>query len=313
MLTRPRQRKQGWVLAALTVFLGLPGLAQAQQSGLFPLQPIRRERVPCPLEDPIYKRYRTDYYGFYPTQWRKFPDGWNLPSPEGPSSEKFNLKDHPIEALNAPMLNENEEEAPEPGAARPQPIPNAPPENERSPFEMDTPDNGAAAPRGGAVPGRRAPATRPAAPPPADDTSPFEMPDPAPNPGGLDVVPQPRTQPPGQAATAPRRPEPESPDLNPPGTAMRGPRSRRDVEPVADEESSDDQGPLLALPDSSLPPIVESGDDAVSPASVMTTPEVPVAGPMTTPSSSMQPRAPSRRGGRISALFNNLGLNWRRR
>ena len=89
-------------LAALgTALPGTMGVAQAQQSGLFPLHPIKRERVPCPLEDPIYKQYRTQYYGYYPTQWRPFPQGCNMASPEGPHTREA-LQKQPIEASALP-------------------------------------------------------------------------------------------------------------------------------------------------------------------------------------------------------------------
>ncbi|MHC5543662.1 hypothetical protein ACYOEI_36010, partial [Singulisphaera rosea] len=68
--------------------LGAPMLAEAQQSGLFPLAPIRRERVPCAAEDPVYGMYRKEYFGYHPTCWRKFPAGWGCPSPEAPNVEQ---------------------------------------------------------------------------------------------------------------------------------------------------------------------------------------------------------------------------------
>ena len=170
MLTKSWRRKAGQALAVATVVLGLSGLAQAQQSGLLPLHPIKRERVPCPEEDPIYKTYRSQYYGYFPTQWRPFPKGWSLPSPEGPNTKQV-LKDNPIEAPKPPP---GEEEGPE-GPAAPerggqQPIPTPPPDD-RSPFEMDRPENAGA----GAAP-RRPAAPRNTPAPVGPEASPFDMP-----------------------------------------------------------------------------------------------------------------------------------------
>ena len=82
MLTKSWRRKRGEALAVLTVLTSLTGVAQAQQGGLFPLAPIRRERTPCPAEEPVYKLYRSQYFGYYPPQWRPFPSGWHLKSPQ---------------------------------------------------------------------------------------------------------------------------------------------------------------------------------------------------------------------------------------
>ena len=158
MLTKSWRRRLVRALAVLTVVVSLSGLAQAQQSGLFPLHPIKRERVPCAAEDPIYKLYRSQYYGYFPTQWRPFPQGWNLPSPEGPNTEAA-LAKQPIEGPKAPEADEGEGDDMQgpPDRGGRQPIPNPPPDTERSPFEMDKPDNAGA-------PGAGAPARRPAPP-----------------------------------------------------------------------------------------------------------------------------------------------------
>ena len=164
MLTKSWRRNSGEAVAVLTVLTSLTGLAQAQQNGLFPLQPIRRERVPCPSEEPIYKLYRSQYFGYYPPQWRPFPSGWHLKSPQSPNRQE-ELKNQPVLPIAPTPPEEGGEEGPgpaQPGGRRPPPLP---PENERSPFEMDRPDN-AVRP----TPGSGEPARRPAAPrPPADD------------------------------------------------------------------------------------------------------------------------------------------------
>ena len=75
-----------WALGCLIV-LAVPAFAQAQQMGLFPLGGIQRKRTPCANEDPIYRSIRQEYYGYYPTCWRRFPSGWGCPSPEAPDPE----------------------------------------------------------------------------------------------------------------------------------------------------------------------------------------------------------------------------------
>ena len=98
MRTNSRRRDQGLVLAVLTVVLSLPELAQAQQTGLFPLAPIKRQRVPCDQEDPIYKTYKHQYFGYHPTCWRPFPDGWGCPSRLAPTKADWekSLKETPL-------------------------------------------------------------------------------------------------------------------------------------------------------------------------------------------------------------------------
>ncbi len=71
-------------LLALALVLVAPALASAQ---LFPDLPIRRERTPCDQENPQFRHIRQEYWGYYPTCWRKFPPGWGCPSPEAPNWE----------------------------------------------------------------------------------------------------------------------------------------------------------------------------------------------------------------------------------
>ena len=88
MRTKSRSRARGLVLAVLTLIVSMPELAHAQQSGLFPLAPIKRQRIPCDQEDPVYKIYKEKYFGYHPACWRPFPTGWGCPSPEKPDVEK---------------------------------------------------------------------------------------------------------------------------------------------------------------------------------------------------------------------------------
>src|SRR5438105_15280655 len=80
MLKRTWRRSSSPAVWAVALVLGAPALVRAQTQ-LFPLAPIQRQRVPCPLEDPVYGLYRHQYYGYFPTCWRQFPPGWGCPSP----------------------------------------------------------------------------------------------------------------------------------------------------------------------------------------------------------------------------------------
>src|SRR5271169_2736635 len=88
MRTKSRSRRRGLALAVLTLIVSMPELARAQQSGLFPNSPIKRQRVPCDQQDPVYKLYKEKYFGYHPPCWRPFPTGWGCPSPEKPDVEK---------------------------------------------------------------------------------------------------------------------------------------------------------------------------------------------------------------------------------
>lgn len=79
-------RRKCWqspALWAMAVILGLPALADAQ---LFPRLPLhKRHKPPYDQEPPVYDLYRHQYYGYFPTCWRRFPPGWGCPSPEAPN------------------------------------------------------------------------------------------------------------------------------------------------------------------------------------------------------------------------------------
>jgi hypothetical protein len=155
MRTRSRSRL-GWSAAgALAFVLGLPMLADAQTTELFPFARLNRKRVPCEMEDPVYKLYRQQYYGYHPTCWRRFPTGWGCPSPEAPDAAKAfkELKRDtitPPDDGNAPGPDNGD--APRGRGTAPGMNPNTLPlpTGDRSPFEMDTkPDptpNGATPP-----------------------------------------------------------------------------------------------------------------------------------------------------------------------
>ncbi len=95
MRTNSRRRGRGLALAVIAVSASLPQMAWAQQTGLFPLHPIKRHRVPCDHEDPIYKINKYQYFGAFPTCWRRFPEGWGCPSADAPDREK-SFKETPL-------------------------------------------------------------------------------------------------------------------------------------------------------------------------------------------------------------------------
>ncbi len=74
--TRRRIGASAWL--ALGLVVGLPTLVEAQ---LFPNRPIKRQRENCAAEPPFNAHVRRDYFGYYPTCWSKFPEGWACPCP----------------------------------------------------------------------------------------------------------------------------------------------------------------------------------------------------------------------------------------
>jgi len=184
MLTRSWRRLRSPAAWAFVLTLGAPMLAEAQQGGLFPLAPIRRQRVPCQNENPVYGLYRHEYFGYHPTCWRRFPAGWGCPSPEAPDAAASFAK-RPRDPAFA--LHPEDEEGPigpdregmgpdEPG------MPGGPEEDQlpplpegRAPFQPDVRPDEAPAPRS---------TPRPSAPPAGPGSNPLELlPPPADTPG----------------------------------------------------------------------------------------------------------------------------------
>ena len=241
MRTKPKIRGCGLVLAGLTLIVSLPELARAQQSGLFPLAPIKRQRVPCDQEDPVYKGFKaTKYFGYYPPCWRPFPAGWGCPSPEKPDVEKA-FKDLKLGAGGiAPSGETGGVQQGDQPLGQPN-IPDLP--RERSPF--DTPE----------PPGGNRPAN-PAAPrqEQREPASPFDTPgtNPPGNPAGAPAA-APRT---GRAQPASPLGGEASPELSAPEQPARleGTHARRSPHAAAD-------GPLLSVGDITVPPVT-SADEA---------------------------------------------------
>jgi len=291
MRTIFKRRSQGLVLAALTLIVGLPELAQAQQTGLFPLAPIRRQRVPCDQQDPTYKIHKYQYFGYHPTCWHPFPAGWGCPSPEAPDKAESFRK----QKFDAGM------ELPQAGTENLGPMeeqPNRPavpalPGGARSPFEPDggRPDN-APPPRGGdaVVP------------------SPFELerkPAPGAAPGATPNAPRAGRDRPTAAPAGGDGPELSAPTASSdrtPGNRIN--RSRSDEEIGA----RDEDGPLLALPSITVPPV----DDSAAAFGAQPAPSATTTADLgSNPTASTGSPAPRR--GFLSGLFNNLGWNWTRR
>lgn len=275
-MRKPRRRRlsrsAGWALAAV---VGMPALAEAQHTGIFPLKPARkRERGNCAQEDPIYKMYRQQFYGYYPTMWRKFPPGWHMMSPEGPdAAESFRTIPRDKSSLGANLEGGDEPELgpdegmPNGGRAggnnnnnnnRPNDLPPLP-SGDRSPFELDNvkpanPATPAEPPARGALGAPRASAGE----------TPLEFP----------TVAGPTLSPP--APGAPAVPDPELPSP----AAPVGP-------------ATDGNGPLLAVPDPTV-----SGTSAAAP--------VAASGAFTDPSPFGTPK-PARRGF-LSNLFGNRAV-----
>ncbi len=285
MRTKSKIRGCGLVLAVLTLIVSMPELARAQQSGLFPLKPIKRQRVPCDQEDPVYKLYKDKYFGYHPPCWRPFPSGWGCPSPEKPNVEKA-FKDVKLGAGGTAPSGETEE-MPEGEQPLGQPDIPALPGRERSPF--DTP-----VPPGGDRPSNpAAPRQNPRQP------DPFEQPDanPASNPGAAPAAPRTGRAQPASPLTGEGSPELSAPEQPVRLEGTQANRSPRD----------DDDGPILSVGDITVPPVARADDAFGTQAAQNTTITADGAPTQPVPANS----APRR--GFLSGLFNNLGLNWIRR
>ena len=187
-------------LLALAMVLGAPALVQAQ---LFPNLPLHKRQKPdCSQENPQNRTIRQEYWGHYPTCWRRFPPGWGCPSPEAPNWEQAK-RDFPLEELpESPNGNRDTGEfdtlPPEDTGTNPRPAPN---DNELPPLPneegsiFDQPIN---------PPARPSPSLPGAAPSnPAGDRPPGELP-----PGGLPTTNPPADLPPRTTQTSTTKPQP---------------------------------------------------------------------------------------------------------
>lgn len=308
MLTKTMSRKPGRVLAVFAIAVWFSELAQAQQSGLFPLHPIRRQRVPCPHEDPVYKLYRHQYFGYHPTVWRRFPEGWGFPSPEA-ANPKLEFEKLPIEPPRPEGMDEEDEgeEAVMPRGRAPLPTP--PPETERSPFEMDRPD--AEEPDAGEPEGGRPLPPRRNGLPPAG-RSPFEELE----PGAEPPLPVPGGRPRTGATGAPSVPPPAPAlDLPADAEAQAGRTGMEEWDEADRGVVAIGNGPLLGLPEAGLPAIEEPGSFTVPSlpeTSIPAAPALATALPREPALAGSAP-TPAPRRGRLSSFFAGLGRNrlWR--
>ena len=300
MLTKSWRRKPGEVLAVLTVLTSLTGLAQAQQNGLFPLQPIRRERVPCPERGADLQALPLAVLRVLPAPVETVPHGM-APEESRVPNRKAELEKQPVLPI-APIPPEGRGRGPWPGGAGGRrAIPNPPPENERSPFEMDRPDNGAQpAPGGG--PARR-PATTPVTPPADNEPSPFDTP--AAKPADAGAAPRPGPRAPQPTRPAPRLPDAGAPDLDRARLPARAPGTSRN-DSQGESATANDRGPLLAMPDATLPPVEEAGAPG-QPTTTAATESV-LGGPAASaPVANPADSQPQPRRSRLSSLFGGLG------
>jgi hypothetical protein len=288
-------------MLVLTAVVALSGRVEAQQTGLFPRAPIRRQRMPCDQEDPTYKVYKQQYFGYHPTCWRTFPQGWGCPSTEAPDIEKSKKEIPPN--FDRDLLDGAEDQGGERGAPmdrRPEraPIPDVDVFDEKAPA--------AGAPNMNPLPGRT-PAPRQANPPAGG--SPFDELN-RPGPGA--AMSRPRNGSRGTAAAAP--PADEAPELSAPaaGTPAQGSayRSRtRDADSQLAANAED--GPVLGLPDDAAPRGDDSsaGDPQAGPLGSYAVSDASAAAPTATaPAPAAQPRR------RIFGnLFSSISSNWTRR
>ena len=159
MLTKSWRRKPGLVLAVPTILVSLSGLAQAQQSGLFPLHPIKRETGPVPQRGSGLQTLSIPVLRISPTVWRRFPEGWGCAQPRGPQRQgrvREAARRSPPKPIPPEEGEDQDMQAP-PERGR-QAIPNPPPDTERSPVR----DGQAGQRRGRRAnpPARRAPGSR---------------------------------------------------------------------------------------------------------------------------------------------------------
>lgn len=294
MRTNMRRGPGALTLVVLTAAVSLSGRVEAQQTGLLPLAPIRRQRVPCDREDPTYKIYKQQYFGYHPTGWRQFPAGWGWPSPEAPDFERSKRE--------LPPGHATEEEAGEGGSPFDEvPAPRRRPAAgeiglppDRSPFEQDAPG---AAPNVNPLPRGNAPRTTP--PPRLDD--PFDVPNAPPG-----AAPRPRND--SQTRTSPPAPAGAAPELAAPTRGSVSRSGRDDAE--SEEPAAAGEGPLLGLSDSDL---IRSDSGASLPESPADASAVP-AGELAPVDVAAAPApVPQPRRRFFANLFSGLGSNWLRR
>lgn len=207
MSRHTRRRSPAPALWALIAIFGLPALAEAQ---LFPNAAIHRKRVPCCQEPPVYKMYREQFYGHYPTCWRQWPSGWGCPTPEAPPQWDIVQREDPIRSERDVQIPSLDASLPASGGP---PAANLPLPDAGSPFEMpDSSRQPAQEPSGLNPPAQRQPEPSPfdlnPPTPNQPEPSPFDLPQTSlPVPGGIELDRAlPELAPPGGIAYASEAP-----------------------------------------------------------------------------------------------------------
>lgn len=193
-----------WALIALAICFG-----QSAEAQLFPNLFIRRSRPDCDSEPASIKMHRDHYYGYQPTEWRRFPEGWGYRHPE--VIDRVSLMKEVEEEVKkleeefGPGSREGDEgmgddlpprgrgrDDGDGGAAVPRPIPL--PDDTESPFNLEPRQARPPANQPGDEPAPSRPARQPAAPElPAPGDSPFDIPGATPPKPADDLPPRPRT------------------------------------------------------------------------------------------------------------------------
>lgn len=243
------RRPAGRVAGALLVVLAVPALGRAQGMALFPNATIKRQRVSCMAEDPIYRIHRQQYYGYYPTCWRQFPPGWG-----------FACAGKPV-ADTAATLKELDERVRE--------------ENQRVRDQFDSTDPTHLQPDGSEPPTLPDEGMAPAFPPlPAEGSDPFDLDAIGPGPGeGLpeppppapgDLGPGPRPGPRGAMRSRPS-PLPNLRSVEPPPMASEEPGNLLDPSALPPLETSDGGEARIrpTPPPAFVPPLGAAADSRV--------------------------------------------------
>ena len=308
------RRSLGW-LAALGLF-GVTALPSTVEAQLFPNRTIRRQRNEPAQEPPFYSNIRQNYFGYYPTCWQKFPDGWACPcpNPEAPNvAAEFEKRKRDDKSTLLPpddlgALPEGDAAGGAMGGAagagrgaRPNNVPSLP--DRGSPFELDTPRSGG---------GVTTPPRTPDLSPPRDGGRLLDVP----NSGNTNTPPAGAlpggTRPvPPAGGPAPARPDPFDPR---PGGASRAPATGLpEMQPLTAPTTSrnDSARPMLELPSLSPPSSTDpatdlAGSSSAQPFPGSLSPNGPVVensapAPLTAPDAS----APKRKSV-IGGFFNSL-------
>lgn len=275
MLTKSWRRLRSPAAWAFLLTLGVPMFAEAQQGGLFPLAPIKRQRVPCNQENPVYGLYRHEYFGYHPTCWRRFPAGWGCPSPEAPDAAA-SFQKRPRD----PAMPLTPDDFGGPGRDR-EPMEGDEPEGPGGPEGPDLPP----LPEGGARRPFQTDQDQPE-PAPAPAPGPRQAPPAGRNASPLDLLPAPTDAP------AERPSNPPAPDLPPSVEAS---------DPAANTLSGPVEAPLLALPDPAAPAASNANNTgALAPAN-------PAIGPGASNFSRPGPKQAPRRVSLLGSLFGGAG------